>query len=226
MYQAVFLDAGNTLFHTPVSHRERIVRALERRGRQVTLEEIAAIMEEVRSEMWDSPPWPPQTREREEQYWLEYHERLLTHLDDNVEMAGDLARETLYTRHVEAFAEVKEVLGTLRGRVRLGVISNALPSLSEALDFLRLHSYFDEIINSSLVNVWKPDRRIYQIALERLGVTPQKSIFVDDLEENVAAAEELGFTVMLIDRWGQHVDSPYQRIEDLRPVVNLVANSR
>ncbi len=55
MYEAMFLDAGNTLFHTSLSRRDRIVRAFEQHGRRVDPEEIEAIMEQVCSEMWDSP---------------------------------------------------------------------------------------------------------------------------------------------------------------------------
>jgi len=225
MYQAVFLDAGNTLFHTPVPRRERIVRALERRGRQVDRGEIDAAMNQVRHGMWDSPLWPPETREREEKYWLEYYQRLLDHLNDDVDLAGELAKEALYVHFVQAFADVQDVLNALRGQVKLGVISNAFPSLSEALDDLALTSYFDEVVNSSLVDAWKPDARIYRIALERLGVSPEGSVFVDDIEENVVAAEDLGLTAILIDRWEQHEDSEHKRIADLRPVIELVRNS-
>ncbi len=226
MYQAVFLDAGNTLFHTPVSRRDRIAQALERRGRPADLERIEAIMERVRCEMWDSPLWPLKTREREERWWLEYFERLLDHLSEDIDLAGDLAQETLYVHHVQAFDDVREVLEALRPQVRLGVISNAYPSLSEALDALALSPYLDAVINSSLVDAWKPDLRIYQIALEQLKVRPEEAIFVDDMEENVAAAEDLGLTALLIDRWAQYTDSTFQRIEDLRPLLKLVENPR
>lgn len=226
MYQAVFLDAGNTLFHTPVSRRHRIVQALESRGRRADPEEIQTAMEQVRSDMWDSPLWPLETIEHEERWWLEYYTCLLDHLDEDVDLAGDLAKETLYVHHVQAFTDVNEVLEALQGQqVKLGMISNAFPSLDQALDKLGLTPYFDQVINSSLVDSWKPDERIYRIALKRLNVPPEDSIFVDDIEENVATAEDLGFTAILIDRWEQHTDTPYQCIKDLRPVVELVVNS-
>lgn len=223
MYQAVFLDAGNTLFHTPVVRRDRIVRAMVNHGCHADPEEIKAIMEQVRSEMWDSPLWPLSDRTREDRWWLEYYERLLDHLGEDVDLAGDLAEETLYVHHVQLFADVKAVLDALQGHVRLAVISNAFPSLSQALDILELTPYFDEVVNSSLVDAWKPSRRIYEIAVERLGVDPRKAVFVDDVEENVAAAEDLGFTGRLIDRFEQLGATPYERITDLYPVVKLVA---
>lgn len=52
-----------------------------------------------------------------------------------------------------------------------------------------------EIIDSSEVGCRKPDPRIFEIALERLGgVAPERTLFVDDFEGNIKAAEALGIT--------------------------------
>jgi putative hydrolase of the HAD superfamily len=49
------------------------------------------------------------------------------------------------------------------------------------------------VVDSSEVGVRKPDARIFEIALERLGgIDPARAIFVDDFEANVAAAQALG----------------------------------
>jgi epoxide hydrolase-like predicted phosphatase len=55
------------------------------------------------------------------------------------------------------------------------------------------------VVDSSDVGVRKPDARIFEIALERLGgVDPARAIFVDDFEANVAAAEALGIRGVLM----------------------------
>ncbi len=51
---------------------------------------------------------------------------------------------------------------------------------------------FDEVVLSGNEGVGKPDARIFEIACERLGENPENCIFVDDLPENVLAAEKLG----------------------------------
>jgi len=49
------------------------------------------------------------------------------------------------------------------------------------------------VVDSSEVGVRKPDARIFEIALERLGgIDPARAIFVDDFEANVLAAQSLG----------------------------------
>jgi putative hydrolase of the HAD superfamily len=46
--------------------------------------------------------------------------------------------------------------------------------------------------------VRKPDPRIFQMALDQLGVTARDSVFVDDHPGNIRAAEKLGITGVLV----------------------------
>jgi epoxide hydrolase-like predicted phosphatase len=51
---------------------------------------------------------------------------------------------------------------------------------------------FEIVVDSSDVRMRKPDRRIYRLTCERLGVEPKDSVFVDDNADNIAAARALG----------------------------------
>jgi glucose-1-phosphatase len=53
-------------------------------------------------------------------------------------------------------------------------------------------TYFDGGVISSEVKFSKPDSRIYEILLENYFLTPEESLFIDDIEINVRAAENLG----------------------------------
>jgi 2-haloacid dehalogenase len=53
--------------------------------------------------------------------------------------------------------------------------------------------WFDGIIVSGEERLKKPDRRIYQLAVERFGLAPAETLYVDDAEKNVRAADLLGF---------------------------------
>jgi len=56
-----------------------------------------------------------------------------------------------------------------------------------------------EIIDSSEIGIRKPDARIFEVALERLGgVDPARTLFVDDFAANVEAAEALGIRGVLM----------------------------
>ena len=56
-----------------------------------------------------------------------------------------------------------------------------------------------EIIDSSEIGIRKPDRRIFEAALEKLGgIDPTRTVFVDDFAANVEAAEALGMRGVLM----------------------------
>ncbi|GAA5165619.1 HAD-IA family hydrolase [Amycolatopsis dongchuanensis] len=83
------------------------------------------------------------------------------------------------------------LVGTLRGAgVPVGLISNSLGTDDYA--GLDLDTLFDAVAISGREGVRKPSRRLYEIACERLDVPPRDVVMVDDLRQNVEAAERLG----------------------------------
>ncbi|MFI5286670.1 MAG: HAD family hydrolase [Candidatus Dormibacteria bacterium] len=59
---------------------------------------------------------------------------------------------------------------------------------------------FDVIVDSSKVGMRKPDPEIYRLTCERLGVAPERCLFIDDLLCNVEAADALGMqTIQCLD---------------------------
>jgi putative hydrolase of the HAD superfamily len=61
---------------------------------------------------------------------------------------------------------------------------------------LPVDEIFEVVVDSSLVGSRKPERRIYEITLERLGVSAGAALFIDDLELNCEAAREFGMTAV------------------------------
>ena len=57
---------------------------------------------------------------------------------------------------------------------------------------------FDIVVESSLEGVRKPNPRIYQIACDRLGVTPDQAVFLDDLGINLKPARAMGMTTIKV----------------------------
>jgi putative hydrolase of the HAD superfamily len=83
--------------------------------------------------------------------------------------------------------------------VRTALLSNSWGSNS--YDRTSWEELFDETVISGEVGIRKPDPAIYAMAAERLGVTPQEAVFVDDLEQNLEPAREAGMAVV------HHVDA-------------------
>jgi len=89
--------------------------------------------------------------------------------------------------------ELVEYIRRLRPTYRTGLISNAWPEIREQIENeWRIADAFDKLIISAEVGLAKPDPRIYQLALEGLGVEASQAIFVDDFVENLEAASALG----------------------------------
>lgn len=63
----------------------------------------------------------------------------------------------------------------------------------------RLNKYFDVISVSGDLKIKKPDPRIFQLTLERLGCTPEESVYIDDRRYNLEAAKALGMDTVLFN---------------------------
>ena len=85
------------------------------------------------------------------------------------------------------------------GRFRLYVLSNMAHEFIAHLRRFPVYGLFDGEVISCEELVVKPEPRIYEILLERYGLDPSQSLFVDDREANVAAAERLGIHGFLFD---------------------------
>jgi 2-haloacid dehalogenase len=98
------------------------------------------------------------------------------------EMLGDAIRPTV------------DILAELRRRsVRLFALSNwsaeTFPIARPRYPFL---GWFEGIVISGEVRITKPDPRLYRHLLDRYGLDPAATVFIDDSEANVRAARELG----------------------------------
>jgi putative hydrolase of the HAD superfamily len=56
---------------------------------------------------------------------------------------------------------------------------------------------FDAVVISAEVGMRKPERRIFLHAAELLGLEPRECIFIDDIEANITAAEDVGLRGVL-----------------------------
>jgi epoxide hydrolase-like predicted phosphatase len=106
----------------------------------------------------------------------------------------------------QAFASVykpKEEMFELARRLRKNGLRTAVLSNTErpAVDFFRRQIYdmFDQVVFSCLEGVRKPDKKIYRIAVERLGVQADECVFIDDRIEYVEGAKMAGLKGILFN---------------------------
>jgi putative hydrolase of the HAD superfamily len=86
----------------------------------------------------------------------------------------------------------------------LAVVSNWDPTLPTLLAELGLAEFFNFILPSAEVGVEKPDRRIFRLALQRLGLKSQEVVHIgDQYEADVVGARAVGIMPILLDRKGK-----------------------
>lgn len=79
-----------------------------------------------------------------------------------------------------------------RDKYKTAMLSNASSNINDLYKGTDLNQYFDQLILSYQVGIIKPDRRIFQLTADRLGVVPNECVFADDNPTNVAAAVACG----------------------------------
>ncbi len=126
----------------------------------------------------------------------------------------DLWEEYLGTLNEELTA----YFASLRGRYRTGIVSNSFAGAREreqaAYGFEDL---CDTIVYSHEVGCRKPDPRIYQIALQRLDVSADRTVFLDDVQGNVDGALAVGLQAVLFVDTGQAIRELQSRLDGQQP---------
>lgn len=79
-----------------------------------------------------------------------------------------------------------------RRKVAIGLLSNNTSDVLDQLTVLRIRPLFDECVISAEIGVMKPDRAAYQAILDRLQMSADRAIFIDDSAENVEGARRCG----------------------------------
>lgn len=86
-----------------------------------------------------------------------------------------------------------ELIGRLKSRYRLGLVSNTNPWHAEhGIRTTSVFPLFDAVALSHEVRAMKPDPRIFQAALAQIGLPPEACVFIDDIPAFADAASELG----------------------------------
>jgi epoxide hydrolase-like predicted phosphatase len=83
---------------------------------------------------------------------------------------------------------------------RTAIVTNNIAEFRDGWrSLVDVDSVCEVIVDSSVEGVRKPGRRIFELALERLGdIPPDRAVFLDDAPGNVAAAQELGMHAILV----------------------------
>lgn len=122
----------------------------------------------------------------------------------------------LTSEHVaKQFPVMTEAITRIRAKgLQTAILSNNF-YLSNGESFLPLdRKQFDVVVESCVEGICKPDHRIYELCLGRLGLQPAEAIFLDDLGHNIKAAASLGIHTI-------KVNNPEAAVQELETLLGF-----
>ncbi|VXB76254.1 YjjG family noncanonical pyrimidine nucleotidase [Maribacter litoralis] len=123
-----------------------------------------------------------------------------------------------YINHLSSFNSLFpntiEVLDYLRPNYKLHIITNGFQEVQEKkLRNSGIHGFFDQIIDSEMAGVKKPNPIIFNLALNKAGAKPERSLMIgDSLEADILGAKSLGFHTI-------HFNAHRENSHDLAPII-------
>jgi putative hydrolase of the HAD superfamily len=112
------------------------------------------------------------------------------------------AQKVVFGRGMVASAAMADAVRQIRDAGYKTALLTNISREGEALfrDLFPVEELFDVVVDSSKVGLRKPDPEIYRLTCTRLGVAPERCVFIDDLLCNVEAADALGMrTIQCLD---------------------------
>ena len=114
---------------------------------------------------------------------------------------------SLWADAFKAIYVPKEDMFTVAARLRKNGYKTALLSNTEAAAmqyFYQLqYDIFDVLVFSCAEGTRKPEKKIYELTIQRLGSQPGQSVFIDDKPEYINGAKEAGLNTILFRNVGQ-----------------------
>jgi putative hydrolase of the HAD superfamily len=147
-------------------------------------------------------------RMTEAQFLTSLGGELTTQLGREIELHGFGER---YFAHLHPNEQMIDYMRSLRERGhRLAICTNNVREWEPRWRaMLPIDEIFDVVVDSAFVGTRKPEPRIYEITLDRVGIPADAALFIDDIELNCNAARALGIRTV----WFQSTDQAIEEIE-------------
>ena len=129
---------------------------------------------------------------------------------------------------LDTFPEVPGVLEQLKkAGLKTAVLSNGTPvMLSAAVKAARLNALFDAVLSVEEIGIYKPHPKVYQLAVDRLGIPATAIAFQSSNAWDAYAASAFGMQVVWCNRYDQRAErlpgAPNHRVKSLAELPGLV----
>lgn len=167
-------------------------------------------------------------------FWRQHarrHVLLLGVPEDEVENLSEEVTEKMRSGYDSVDCIPEDVPATLKdlqvNGYKLAVVSNRHENFSDILEKYKILVYLDLVLAAGEVGWWKPDPRLLQHAVEKLGVAPASSIYVgDNYYADVLGAKAANLKPVLLDPFSLYSSPDCPVIEKISDLPSLLENSK
>lgn len=196
-YRAIFFDWGGVIADDPGDDfLEKILREVGASEAQV--EEIfeTYMQQFMKGKISEKEYW----QELREKYGLSIHDTIS---EEFLRWQGLKANQTVLDLAQQAKAS----------GMKIAVLSNVIEPTYAVIEKAGYYDIFDDVIASCKVGYVKPEKEIYLLALQRLGIQSQEAVFIDDKLKCITPAQELGFKTILVSSQNQLIYDLHELIQ-------------
>jgi putative hydrolase of the HAD superfamily len=200
--EAIVSDFGGVLTS---SLADSFVGVLDRSG--VSLEELGKAMAAIAERAGSNPLFELETgRLSEAEFMGSLEDELSARRGSPVELDGFGER---YFRHLQPNEPLIDYMRELRDRgYKLAICTNNVREWEARWRaMLPVDEIFDVVVDSAFVGSRKPEPRIYEVTLERLGTSPAATLMIDDVDVNCEAARRLGIKAIQFRSTDQAIEA-------------------
>jgi HAD superfamily hydrolase (TIGR01549 family) len=226
----VVFDAAGTLFSQRDLAGQLAVIAV-RSGYQLSPEQFAGVL----AQLDGLPVWPEDSRDHGERLrrWSKFFCRAfkLAGIGDAAVNAACARLAAEYVSDAASYEEMPDVIVTLAAMAahghRMAVASNFDYLLDDILCRLGLDRYFDAIVKSVDLGVYKPDPEFYAAMLRLIGAAPGEVLFVGDApRSDVLGPRDAGIASLLVDRTCRYAELGLPSLGALTELIGSAGGTR
>ncbi|MGC9326434.1 MAG: HAD family hydrolase [Candidatus Hinthialibacter sp.] len=201
----IFMDAGDTFIYGYPTFYQALRDCCRKEQHEIDLIQAEQVIKTI---LRSNPPIHLTTQEKFTRFFQTLYTQALEMLQypKNIRQGVEwLWEEWLKGERLRLFDDSLSALQRLRqAGFKLSVISNWDETFDGMLERLGVSDLFETTLTSVQAGFSKPDRRLFQLALERAGASPRQAWYLgDQMEADIQPAREMGFKTIYVDYYGK-----------------------
>ena len=215
MIKSVLFDLDDTLYNSTAlseSARKAALKAMVNEGLNIELQEGYETLMRIVKKYGSNYS----------EHFNRFLEKKRGYVDYKLLASGIIAYHNTKFAYIRPFDDtIPTLIELVKRKKKLGIITNGVAIKQwEKILRLGLEHFFECVIISSEVNYEKPSLKIYEIALQKLNLSPEEALMVDNKIEDLKGAKDMVMQTVLMARVKDAEYTP--KIKKLSEILNFI----